>query len=730
MSKSRRERRRAERERARSTDSARHPTGGLRLPFERREWIVLGLILLVGLGLRVAYLGEIEGTPSFRNPAFDAAFHDYWARSLAGGTWSAPQYYDDPHIQTTPFFRPPGYPYFLAAVYTVTGGSYTAARVVQMLFGLLSCVLAFLLGRRLFGSAVGLFFAAFMSCYWIFIYFEGELLAPVLLVFLVLAVLNVIVRWQDGTTYRNTVGAGVLLGLLALVRPNALVLAPIALVWVWWVARRRRDARRFRVALLGFPIAVALTIAPATIRNYVVAHDLVWITSNAGLNLYIGNNEYTDCVSANVPILKEHSTLASWTCFDEPAIAAAVERIEGRTMKASEVSSFFADKAFDFIKSHAGQAAALAWKKALYFWGPAEVSNNKVIQLEKSHSRVLEFLPGFPLALALALVGLVLLVLDLRASRGQTAPAPDSARGFEAAVLLVSFVVVYFASYLPFFIAGRYRVPIIPILLLFAAYGAEVVRSRIAARRTAQAAVWIGVFLVAYLGTSRQLAAYQPDPGMWHFDRGDAYRKAGQIERAADEFRLATETATTPYAVAYNNLAVALGQLGRQDESIERYKQAIELRPDYLDARQNLVGVLLRMNRVAEAHEQLLEIARLAPDDATAQFNLGVSFLRQSKFDDAVDHLSRAVKLNPSLFNAQHFLAQALALAGRRDEAIERYRFIVEAAPKQVEVRFELATLLSAAGDKEGAIANARRVLELQPNHAGARALLDKLTSK
>ena len=39
-----------------------------------------------------------------------------------------------------------------------------------------------------------------------------------------------------------------------------------------------------------------LVIAPVTLRNYIVGHDVVLMTSNGGLNLYIGNNENADGV--------------------------------------------------------------------------------------------------------------------------------------------------------------------------------------------------------------------------------------------------------------------------------------------------------------------------------------------------------------------------------------------------------------------------------------------------
>ncbi|UCH85709.1 MAG: tetratricopeptide repeat protein [Candidatus Latescibacterota bacterium] len=727
MIKPKRERRPTQRDRSRPQKRATRRGQTI----VRREWIVLGIILLVGLLLRIGYLAEIKTSPAFEYPAFDAAFHDHWARCLVSGNWSAPQFHNDPLIHEMPFFRPPGYPYFLAAVYKTTGKSYVAARIIQMLIGLAGCALVYLLGRSLFGSRTGLIAAALMSVYWIFIYFEGELLAPVLLVLFAPAVMLVLARWLDGVTHVNAITAGLMVGLFALVRPNALVLAPIALVWVWWVARRRGESKRWRIALIGFPLGVLIAIAPATIRNYRVSGDFVPITSNAGVNFYIGNNEHTDCVSANVPVLERITSLGSWTCFDQPAIVAAVEKTVGRPLKSSEVSAFFNQKARDHIAAYPGKTLGFMWRKTLLFWGPTEISNNKVIHYERAHSRILKRLPGFPLAFALAIAGLAVFVHGRRRIRntgGSALPAP----GFqlELIVLIVAFILAYFASYLPFFVAGRYRVPIIPFLLLFGAYGIDWLWTTLSRRELKKAGIWIGALVLLFFATSRQLAAYEPDLGMWHFDRGDAWRKQGNTQRAREEFRLAIERATNPTPVACNNLGVALDQMGQSAEAAKYFQQALDIKPTFLEARRNLVSVLLRTNQIAAAATHLQKIIRIEPGDARARFNLGVCLLRLDRGDEAIEQLTESVRLNPNHFFAQFYLARALKLAGRPDEALVRYTAAVKLEPGQIEARYELATLLAESGREADAADHLTRILNQKPDHEEAKRLLDDLQSK
>ena len=377
-----------------------------------RTILILVAILVLGALLRGLYLSELVKHPDFDKPAVDALYHDYWARAIITGNWAPPPPMDDPKIPSTAYFRPPGYTFFLVGVYLLTGSGYPGARIAQMLIGLLSCLLAFLLGRRFLGTRAGLLFAALMSVYWSFIYFEGELLEPVLLVALGLWLVYDVGRWTETMSFRRAILSGVILGLFALVRPNVLLFAPAVVLWALWVARRRKNVRAFVYASLGFALGSIVTIAPVTIRNYVVARDFVPISSNGGINLYIGNNELANaqCVG-RIPGMGNFET-----CFDYPQIVAGVEKQTGQQAEATRrCPAYFTRKAIEYIKAEPGRVLALTWQKALLFWSPVEVGHNKEDELERSNSRVLGHIPvKFPLVLALSLVGLTALVLETR----------------------------------------------------------------------------------------------------------------------------------------------------------------------------------------------------------------------------------------------------------------------------------------------------------------------------
>src|SRR5262249_61152375 len=75
--------------------------------------------------------------------------------------------------------------------------------------------------------------------------------------------------------------AGLLNGLTAVVIAPALVLVPVLAIaarrWVAW-----------------FLLGVAIAVAPVTLRNWVQGGELVLISFNGGINLYLGNNPRYD----------------------------------------------------------------------------------------------------------------------------------------------------------------------------------------------------------------------------------------------------------------------------------------------------------------------------------------------------------------------------------------------------------------------------------------------------
>jgi 4-amino-4-deoxy-L-arabinose transferase-like glycosyltransferase len=580
-------------------------------PLGRRTLVVLLAILAAGLVLRASYLVELKQLPDFDHPLVDSHYHDYWARAMVADQWFPPEHEPDPQINSTPYFRPPGYPYFLAAIYTVFGHGYVAPRVIQMLLGLAGILLLFVLGRRLFDDRTGLVAAGLMAIYWIFVYFEGEFLEPVLSVPLLLAFVLALLTWGDRPSALTAIVAGVLLGLLALVRPNALVLIPLAGAWIYWVGRSAvQNTHTLRTIALLLAGAFAV-ILPVTIRNKVVSGDVVLISSNAGINLLIGNSARADGeVRGTIPGIG-----ALDTSFDYPYIVERVEQLEGRPMTHAEVGRYLASRALREMAADPGRTVGLMLRKTLLFWGPDEVADNKVIALDRSHSAVLRWIPlSFAVVFSLGIVGLA-----LAWRRRQNARQPQAAT--TGIILILVVVLVWFASHLPIAVTARYRVPVIPFLILFAAFFLRWVVTALKQRRARDAAPWLIALIVLLVVSHVNIAGYEDNVARWHYQRAIAFQHGGDLDGAIGEYQAALRE-NPDYGAVYNDIAAALATKGRMAESVPHFQRAIHFNPDDPSVHLNLAMALESLGRRQESNAQYREVLRLSPDNPDAQAGL------------------------------------------------------------------------------------------------------------
>ena len=416
-------------------------------PSGRRGIAALSVILAAGLLLRVGYLFSIWHAPDFASPVLDPQLNDYWARAIVTGNWAPPAHADDPEIATTPYGRPPGYPYFLAVVYRFLGLHYGAPRLVQTVLGMVNLLLLYFLGRAWFGRGAGLAAATLGAFFWSSIYFEGELNSPALEVFLYLAMAAALWKWFTSGRWHWALVAGALLGLHALVRPNVLLPGVFAAGWMVWTGRlamkrmaphviaseakqspdtqikqrelaadrrllrcARNDGvgfgvRRGIVHAAVFLLAAAVIISPALVRNYRVAHEFVLISYYGGVNAYIGNNPHARGDSPKMADLRELTGRGEWNCFNYPQVVRGLAEKQGLPDASfSGASRWFYRRVLDFWVADPLAALSLTARKAALFWGPAEVSDSKVIAIERDQSQLLRWLPGFPAALALALL--------------------------------------------------------------------------------------------------------------------------------------------------------------------------------------------------------------------------------------------------------------------------------------------------------------------------------------
>jgi 4-amino-4-deoxy-L-arabinose transferase-like glycosyltransferase len=183
-------------------------------------------------------------------------------------------------------FRPPGFPMFLAAIYTATEPigveRWTAARVAQALVGAAVVALLGLVAWQLFGRRTALIAMALAAVFPPLIVVGGSLLTETLFCAFMLGALAAVLAYRrsPGGDWRWLILAGVASGLAVLTRSNApALLLPLAI----GVAASGDLPLRARLGRAAALVGIAaLTVAPWTLRNASALDGFAPVATEAG----------------------------------------------------------------------------------------------------------------------------------------------------------------------------------------------------------------------------------------------------------------------------------------------------------------------------------------------------------------------------------------------------------------------------------------------------------------
>lgn len=152
-------------------------------------------------------------------------------------------------------------------------------------------------------------------------------------------------------------------------------------------------------------------------------------------------------------------------------------------------------------------------------------------------------------------------------------------------------------------------------------------------------------------------------------------------------------------ALAHGCLALALSAEGRNDEAMEHYRRAVEIRPDAADYHQDYGTLLLSRGRFDEAVDQCRRAVELKPDWAEARGTLGLALFDRGEIDAAIGQYRTAVELNPAHYGIRTNLGLALLQRGRVAAAIEQYQSALQLNPQFTLALNNLAWVLATCPD-------------------------------
>jgi tetratricopeptide (TPR) repeat protein len=176
-------------------------------------------------------------------------------------------------------------------------------------------------------------------------------------------------------------------------------------------------------------------------------------------------------------------------------------------------------------------------------------------------------------------------------------------------------------------------------------------------------------------------------------------------------------TVTKNNYIMHYNYANALLRAGRSHEALTHFKQAMQINPQYLDARNGVGRVLVEQGKTDEAIAHFEEILRLEPGYYKAHYNMAMAMIKQGHYGNAVEHFHKALRVKRNWPEANYNMGRALYLQGNPDAAAGQFVQALRSKPDYLPARIKLARTLAEMGETTYAVNHFHKALELQSDN-------------
>lgn len=600
---------RVKRQGFRGSSAPERPVSPL-IPVTARARTRVALLLMAVFALKACVLFQLRDHLLLQpDSGLDTTAYVGLARRVLGGDlWLGPGLY----------YVSPLYIYVLAAGLAVFK-SFTAVRALQIALGTAAVGFIFGCARLWFGDRAAWIAAALAAMTGLFTFYEILILQSSIDVFLTSAALYALARALHASSIRNSrrgmLVAGLIFGLQTLNRPNVLLAVAVVAIVAALALRRVRPAAWIAAGVL-------IALLPIALRNVVVAHEWTLVSSHGGLNFYIGNHADATGFYTLVPGVTPNIE------GQEQDVRTVAARALGHPVTDLEASDYFFSLSRSWIAAHPVDALALFLKKLAYVFSAAHTPLPHSYPFYARDMRTLlrYLIVGPSLLIPLGLAGLA---LGLRSARGD---------GF---AVWAAFVPAYAVAVAVFFVAERYRLPILVPLAVGSGAAIDFAFRAAAARRAS------GLALPAVSVAAVFVAVNWP----LHLDDG----------RWMEGLRLTQALA-----------------IHHRDDEAERWAERLDAAnpPRAGAGHQGLGEQLLALNEPARAARALEAAVRADPSNAKAEYEQGQALLALGQTNAAIPHLRRGFDAGIELPGGGLDLALAYQQAGDFPSAVETIKRI------------------------------------------------------
>lgn len=159
------------------------------------------------------------------------------------------------------------------------------------------------------------------------------------------------------------------------------------------------------------------------------------------------------------------------------------------------------------------------------------------------------------------------------------------------------------------------------------------------------------------------------------FEKGiEEYNKgsADHYKKAAAHFQEALRHDAN-YSAAALYLGRTYNALFDQEQARKYFARAIEIDPDYLEARATFGGMLLDRGEFDESIRQLDVVTRREKQNALAWCLLAQAYRRKDMYRDSIEAARNSIRLNPTNGEAHLWLAESLRMDKQYRDAVTEY---------------------------------------------------------
>ncbi|MBI2019013.1 tetratricopeptide repeat protein [Candidatus Daviesbacteria bacterium] len=149
-----------------------------------------------------------------------------------------------------------------------------------------------------------------------------------------------------------------------------------------------------------------------------------------------------------------------------------------------------------------------------------------------------------------------------------------------------------------------------------------------------------------------------------------------------DNLWIATGKTSPSSPNTHNNLGDVYGRWGNKERSLQEFKTAISLKPDYADAYHNAGNVYRELGQLDKALEYYQKAASLSPILWQSYQNMAAIYFQEKQYDSALNYMQKAITINPKNLNLRLNLAVIFLAKGDKQSAKQIFEEILKIDPQ------------------------------------------------